>query len=256
MPGEARQSFVAVDLARGQTRAYAQGQVLRSPAAVFAGEDGAVCFGEQALRRGLTAPEAFEPRLPEWIDDEYLALGAALYQVGDLLRGLLREAVSGVWPSPTPPDALVLVVPEYWGGPRRGVIGGCAEGLAPRVELLSSAKALLLGAAADRPGMDLRKPVVVEQEQDRAVAWALSPGGEALGSAVVDGYPCDGDGSELKALVRRAVGGGLAESALVIAPRGGRELSAALWAAVPAHGQIMDGDCALRGAVEHGNSLV
>lgn len=282
MPDEApaaRPSFVAIDLTRADARAFADGRVARVPAAVFGDEAGGVCFGDQAVRRGLTAPAGLEPALPEWIDDDVLALGMGLHRVPDLLRGLLAHAISGVWPGLdqagldrrvlSGPELLVLVVPEHWGGPRRGLIARCAAGLAGHVELLSSAKAILLGALADAPGTDLRKVVVVEQERDRALAWVLpatgtapSPrAGEALASAIVDGSPCGGgpagecvDSAVLSRLLRRAVGSGLPESAVMIAPRGGRELPAALWAAVPAHSQIVDGDCALRGAVMFGNS--
>ncbi|WP_038171809.1 hypothetical protein [Tomitella biformata] len=266
MPGEGPiggPSFVALDLTRADLRGYRDGAVRRMPAAVFGDDSGGLAFGDAALSRGHAAPAGVETCLLDWVDDQHLALGARLYEVEHLLRALLEHAVRGlgglVGGAPTP-DLLVVTVPEYWGGPRRGVLERGAAGLAHRVELVSSSTAILAGALADFPDSDLRKVVVAEQERERAVAYVVAnptqllPAereGSALPLVVHDGPPSDDAAgvAALWSLVGRAAGQGLAASTVVIAPRGVRELPAELWRKAPAQVRIVDGDCALRGAV-------
>ena len=272
MPAE-RSDFVALDLTREQVRGYGRGRVIRAPAAVFGGDGGSLAFGAEAVRRGLTEPARLEPRLLDWVDDEHLALGSRLFEVGDLLRALLWHVMGEVRTAAEPtgqsaPELLVVTVPECWGGPRRVVVERAAAGLARRVELASSATAILAGALLDFPELDLRKVVVVEQERDRALAAVVANPTALLPTernaptpqvSLMAGTPCgtgeDVDMAVVGELVARAAGPGLAESALVIAPRGGRELPAALWRAAPGHARVVDGDCALRGAVAFARKL-
>ena len=254
MPAEVgRDRFVAVDLCGAQLRVYGQGRVARVPAAVFGDDAGALSFGSEALRLGGAQPAGLEPALPDWIDDDYLALGAGLHRVRELLRALLVHAVSQVWTGPAAPELLLVAAPEYWGGRRRGLLGAVAAGVAARVELVSSARAVFAGALLEDPGLDVRKVVVLEQEPERVLAWAM-PGANpwrgtarALPLARVEGMPC---AQSLGELIGRAAGPGLHPSAVLVAPRGVGELSAALAGSLPAHCRVVDGDCALRGVVD------
>lgn len=263
-------STVAIDLTREELRGYGSGKVIRWPAAVFGDDAGNLAFGDEAVRLGRAAPAGLEPRLLDWIDDGHLALSRRLHGVGDMLRGLLQRAVADVCGPGPAPDLAVLAVPEYWGGPRRGVLEHAAAGVARRVEVVSSASAILAGALLDFPDLDLRKVVVVEREHDRLVA-ALAPdpssrltdarGDRASLVALLRDGPSgeavdDPDATGLVGLVARAAGPGLPASAVVIAPRGGRELPTALWAmAMGANARVVDADCALRGAVSLAESL-
>ena len=196
-----RASYAAIDLTRGEVRGYADGRVLRCPAAVFADEAGTLSFGRAAIRLGLTAPDRLEAALPDWIGDGHLALGTHLFWVADLLRGLLQHVLGGLGASDSKLDLLVLTVPGYWGGPRLNTLDHCAGGLAGRVEFASSATAILAGALLDFPELDLRKVLVLEQEVDRAIAYQVSSPtrllpSERLGQsgmvALSTGTPCGG----------------------------------------------------------------
>lgn len=263
----------ALDLSRTTLRGYRDGRALRMPAAVFGDDSGHLAFGDEAVRRGLADPAGLEAALPVWVDDEHLALSTRLHRVGDLLTGLLSHALValrgvGVGAHGEPLDLLVLAVPGHWGGPRRGVVERCAAelraaGLARDIEIVSSTAAILAGAVADRPGLDLRKVVVVEGEADRLQACVVaeperllrSGGGPEQPMTLREARDEDLEPAAVWDLVVQASGPGLPASTVLIAPRGGREAGAELWHGAPDHVRILDGDCALRGAMEIARTL-
>lgn len=240
--------------------------MVRMPAAVFGDAAGDLTFGDEALRRGHFDPAGLEPALPEWVDDEWVALSSVLHRVGDLLRGLLRHgvlALGGHGGLPEPVD-VVLTAPGHWGGPRRAVLERClaqlcADGVASRHGIISSTDAILAGALTGRADLDLRKVVVVEQEADRLLARVVSEPALARGDGaggipftVLDasGFGAGGpDAAALGNLIVRAAGPGLPASTVLIAPRGGPHPDARQWRHVPGRVLVLDSDCALRGAI-------
>ncbi|GLZ80226.1 hypothetical protein Afil01_50330 [Actinorhabdospora filicis] len=92
------------------------------PSAVFAGDDGRLIVGADALHFGRTRPERLEPHPKRRVDDGSVLLGGTEYRVPELFAAVLRHAgttaarLEGVRP------LVVLTHPAAWGRPRRDVL--------------------------------------------------------------------------------------------------------------------------------------
>jgi hypothetical protein len=108
------------------------------PSAVFAGEDGRIAVGRDALHLARTAPECFEPAPKRCIDDVRVLLGGREHAVADLIAAVLarvlseaRRTLDGVTP------AVTVTHPASWGPTRRETLAAAARRAgAPSADLL------------------------------------------------------------------------------------------------------------------------
>ncbi|GAA4807619.1 hypothetical protein [Tomitella cavernea] len=182
--GGRERGTAVVDIGPITVRAWADGGVTRQRAAVLRTREG-LAYGDEAARRSGTDLGAYESALPSALDEEYTALGDALFRTVELFRGLLLHVLSAVSVDADVPGRaggaardgrrcvparIVLVLPAQWGTIRRGVVERAAAALADDVLTVGSTWAAVAAAEAEgqiRPGGTVG---VVEQWPDCTVS--------------------------------------------------------------------------------------
>ncbi|WP_182347894.1 hypothetical protein [Tomitella gaofuii] len=270
---------VVVDVGPVIVRAWGNGTVTRQRAAVLRTREG-LEYGDEAARRAGDGLGAFEPSLPSAVDEEYTALGDAVFRTVELFRGLLRHVHAAVAVGDGVQAGrecgrarMVLVLPGQWGTIRRGVLERAAAALADDVVTVGSTWAAVTAAESEgliRPGGAVGvveqwpectvSSVVVRRPQRRSAGggcWnpgvvrppehrrAVHGAGDVLGREGVAGSEC-GTGL-LPGLAD--LNGGVAPDGVIAVPRAGREFDRTLCAAGGARLVCTDGDAPLRGAV-------
>lgn len=267
---------VVVDVGPALIRAWGPRGVLREPPAASYSA-GRIVYGQEAARVAVADPGACEPRLPEAVDETYLALGDRVFRVHEVLRGLLRSVIDGVMAReaacrgvdtavpPGVPSSVTLVLPGQWGAIRRGVVERAACGLADRITTVGSTCAAVAAAEAEGLVRPRHAVGVLEQWPGGVLAAVVGPRGRPPGSRVPTGGPehlpavyepgiglavghgmRPADPDTLRKALARLCGGRQPDSVLAV-PRSGRELALPDTGAVDHRIRYTDGDIVLRG---------
>ena len=98
------------------------------PSAVFAGDDGDLLTGRDALHSARTAPARMEPHPKHRVDDGTVLLGEREYSVIDLFTVVLdRVGREGTQVLGAAADHVVMTHPATWGATRRSVLREACE---------------------------------------------------------------------------------------------------------------------------------
>ena len=122
--------------------------------AVYAGPDGELFVGQEADRQAAVDPSRYEPHPKRRIDETELLLGATVVTLRDVVRAVLRRAVTEARRvgGGAVVDQLVLTHPADWGGIRTRVLRQAGNGLATRIVLVPEPVAAAVFHAARFPG--------------------------------------------------------------------------------------------------------
>lgn len=108
------------------------------PSSVFVASDGTVFVGQEADRQAAIDPSRYEPHPKRRIDEAELLLGNTVLAVRDVIRAVLRRAVTEARrvAGGRAADQLVLTHPADWGSVRTRVLRQAANGLAEHIVLV------------------------------------------------------------------------------------------------------------------------
>jgi type VII secretion-associated protein (TIGR03931 family) len=148
------------------------------PSSVFVASDGTVFVGQEADRQAAIDPSRYEPHPKRRIDEPELLLGNTVLAVREVIRAVLRRAVTEACrvAGGVAVDQLVLTHPADWGSVRTRVLRQAANGLAEHIALVPEPVAAAVFHAASFPP--------AQGAEDRALA-VLDLGGGTVDISVV-----------------------------------------------------------------------
>ncbi|RSN57037.1 type VII secretion-associated protein [Amycolatopsis sp. WAC 04182] len=167
------------------------GQPLMS-SAVYAAPDGTLFVGQEAERQAAVDPSRYEPNPKRRIDEGDLLLGDNVLRVTDVVRAVLKRAVTEArrLAGDAEVELLVLTHPADWGATRTRLLRQAAGGLARQVALVPEPVAAAVYHAATFAPADLNSERTVEFSGRPGDALAvLDLGGGTVDVSVVQRMP-------------------------------------------------------------------
>jgi type VII secretion-associated protein (TIGR03931 family) len=167
------------------------GQPLMS-SAVYAAPDGTLFVGQEAERQAAVDPSRYEPNPKRRIDEGDLLLGDNVLRVTDVVRAVLKRAVTEArrLAGDSEVELLVLTHPADWGATRTRLLRQAAGGLARQVALVPEPVAAAVYHAATFAPADLNSERTVEFSGRPGDALAvLDLGGGTVDVSVVQRMP-------------------------------------------------------------------
>ncbi|WP_414935913.1 type VII secretion-associated protein [Amycolatopsis sp. cmx-11-51] len=167
------------------------GQPLMS-SAVYAAPDGTLFVGQEAERQAAVDPSRYEPNPKRRIDEGDLLLGDNVLRVTDVVRAVLKRAVTEArrLAGDAEVELLVLTHPADWGATRTRLLRQAAGGLARQVALVPEPVAAAVYHAATFAPAELNSERTVEFSGRPGDALAvLDLGGGTVDVSVVQRMP-------------------------------------------------------------------